>query len=284
MKLIYVLLLAGLFNINAIAQSLNDYKYVLVPDKYDWAREVDEYQINSLTTFLFKKYGFDAYQLRAALPEDINEESCNSLTADVEEKSGLIRTRLKVILKDCNGDVVFISEEGTSKLKDFRAAHHAALRAAFVSIKSLKYVYNGKAQESKTPAVSQKGRVRETQERMTETAIKQEEMSVTKKEVVKLEGAQQTKEIVTPVLSQSTVTIDRYKSLDGAYSLEIGVGSMTFYEGTREIGSLAAKAAAFYEVETSEFSGRGYFSNDQFIVEREIKGVEGIIKMAFKKE
>ena len=38
--------------------NLNDYKYVIVPKKYDFLKEADQYQINSLSKFLFNKYGF----------------------------------------------------------------------------------------------------------------------------------------------------------------------------------------------------------------------------------
>ena len=44
---------------NVYSQSnLNDYKYVIVPNKFDFLKENDQYQLNSLAAFLFEKYGF----------------------------------------------------------------------------------------------------------------------------------------------------------------------------------------------------------------------------------
>ena len=35
--------------------SINDYKYVSVPDKFDFLKSNDQYQLNSLTKFFLKK-------------------------------------------------------------------------------------------------------------------------------------------------------------------------------------------------------------------------------------
>ena len=46
---IYIFLLVLSVNMNAWAQmSLNDYKYVSVPEKFDFLKSNDQYQLNSL--------------------------------------------------------------------------------------------------------------------------------------------------------------------------------------------------------------------------------------------
>ena len=37
--------------------NLNNYKYVIVPKKYDFLKEEDQFRLNGLTKFLFEKYG-----------------------------------------------------------------------------------------------------------------------------------------------------------------------------------------------------------------------------------
>lgn len=49
-------------------ESLNGYKYVVVPEKFDFLKSEDLYQINSLTKFLLNKEGFVAF-LEGELPE-----------------------------------------------------------------------------------------------------------------------------------------------------------------------------------------------------------------------
>ena len=65
MKLIYTILLVLAMSNSSTGQSLNDYKYVIVPGKFDFLKESDKYQLNSLTKFLFEKYGFEAYLERS---------------------------------------------------------------------------------------------------------------------------------------------------------------------------------------------------------------------------
>jgi len=276
----------GLLSFNGASQSVNDYKYVIVPDHYDWAKEIDKYQLNSLTTFLFKKYGFDAYQSIDSLPDDININGCNSLTADVEEKSNFLRTKLKVVLKNCKGEIVFTSQDGMSKLKQYKPAYHAALRSAFQSIKELKYVYSSVQvstvkEDKKQPLTS--AEVTDKKPEPVEEEPKVITETVQEKPVTPIVD-KKPKPVLAASSNEEAIEVDHYKSTDGTYSLDIGVGSMIFYEGSKVIGEITPKAAAFYQIVTSEFSGKGYFQNDQFVIEREIKGVQGIVKMIFEKE
>jgi len=137
--------LAIFFTVNISAQNtVNDYKYVIVPEGYVFLRENDDYQLNSLTKFLFEKCGFTAFIRGEALPEDLKKNGCKGLRADVTKKSGLLKTKLIVNLIDCNGEVVFSSREGTSREKEFKRSYQEALRNAFRDVKLLNYKYNGK--------------------------------------------------------------------------------------------------------------------------------------------
>ena len=55
----FSMLIALIVVSNVYSQSnLNDYKYIIVPNKFDFLKEKDQYQLNSLAAFLFNKYGF----------------------------------------------------------------------------------------------------------------------------------------------------------------------------------------------------------------------------------
>ncbi len=114
-------------------KDINSYSFVVVPDKYDFQFENDQYQLNSLTKFLFNKHGFHAY-FNKELP---NVDRCDGLWADVTRQSGFIWTKVRVTLKDCNGEVVYMSDEGRSKLKEYGKAYQEGLRGAFESIIAL---------------------------------------------------------------------------------------------------------------------------------------------------
>ncbi|MCX2762156.1 hypothetical protein [Aquimarina muelleri] len=146
------ILFIGIITISALrvnAQSeINDFKYVVVPDNYTFFKGKDVYQINSLTKFLFNKYGFEAYMNGDDYPEDLKINGCKALQADVKRKSGVFVTKLTVELKDCNGRIVFTSSEGRSREKEFKPAYHEALREAFKDVEGLHYNYNGNKEKS----------------------------------------------------------------------------------------------------------------------------------------
>ncbi|RDK89261.1 hypothetical protein [Marinirhabdus gelatinilytica] len=114
-------------------QSMSEYSFIEVPENFDFLDEKDKYQLNSLTKFLFNKHGFNAY-----FPNELpNVKRCDGLYASVESKLGFIYTRTVVIVKDCNGFELFRSEEGKSKLKEYRKTYQESLRNAFLSFEGL---------------------------------------------------------------------------------------------------------------------------------------------------
>ena len=129
-------------------ESLNGYKYVVVPEKFDFLKSEDLYQFNSLTKFLLNKEGFVAF-LEGELPEEAVYNPCMVLRANVLNDSNMFTTKMKVTLSNCYNQVLFTSEEGRSKEKDYQKAYHEALRDAFQSFKTIKYSYNETISKSK---------------------------------------------------------------------------------------------------------------------------------------
>ncbi|MGG6230898.1 hypothetical protein [Tenacibaculum sp. SDUM215027] len=122
-------------------KTINNYKYVIVPTKFDFVKGKDKYQTSSLTKFLFNKYGFTAFLDDEKLPEEVLNNRCLVLTGTVKDDSGLFTTKSIVELRDCYNKVVFTSQVGKSKEKDYKKAYHEAIRDAFNSVKVLKYKY-----------------------------------------------------------------------------------------------------------------------------------------------
>ncbi|MEO2072296.1 MAG: hypothetical protein ABGW99_13260 [Zunongwangia sp.] len=123
-------------------KTVNDYKYVIIPEKYEFSKEKNQYQLNALTKFLLEKYGFTTVMKSAEKPAELQSNNCLALEADVQNNSGLFVTKMVLQLKDCYGNVVYASDEGRSREKDYKAAYHEALRDAFTSLEDLNYSYN----------------------------------------------------------------------------------------------------------------------------------------------
>ena len=135
-----------IFKTSLAAQTdLNQYKYVSVPDRFDFMKTNDQYQISSLTQFLLNKKGFNVLESIENYPSDLASNSCLLLDMNIEKIKGFLKTKLEVQFINCKKEVVFRSAIGTSKEKDFKMAYHQALRAAFDSIEGLNYNYEASA-------------------------------------------------------------------------------------------------------------------------------------------
>jgi len=72
-------------------------------------------------------------------PRALKNYLCNGLTAFVEDKSSMFKVKVIIGLRDCFNKVVFISQEGVSKLKDYKKGFQEAIRNAHASMSDLKY-------------------------------------------------------------------------------------------------------------------------------------------------
>ena len=129
-----------LSSVNA-QKTVNDFKYVIVPERYDFLKKNDQYNLNSLTKFLLEKENLEVYMDNDNIPTDLAENRCLGLYAKVTDHSKLFKTKLKIELLDCYNNVIIESELGETREKEFEAAFHQALRNAYESIKGLNYGY-----------------------------------------------------------------------------------------------------------------------------------------------
>ena len=128
--------------LNFAQNSLNAYKYVIIPKTYDFLKEEDKYKLNSLTKHLFSKKGFETLMEDESYPADLIDNPCLAVTTDVLDNSNLFTSKLNIELTDCYNKVVFTSSQGKSKEKDFQKSYHGALRNAFKSIDELDYSFD----------------------------------------------------------------------------------------------------------------------------------------------
>ena len=126
----------------SFSQSVNDYSAVIVPVKYDFIKNENQYRLCTLTKFNLVKAGFEAFYTNETIPKEYSDR-CSILNIDVIKENGFLITKLYVILKDCNGKVVFKSQVGKSREKDFEIAYTEALNLAFESVYALHYKYAG---------------------------------------------------------------------------------------------------------------------------------------------
>jgi hypothetical protein len=139
-------LLFILFIVTSHAQNantnINNYKYVLVPEKFDFLKFEDQYSLNTTAKQLLQKKGFIAFVTSESLPPELAANKCLALKAEVTERNGLFVTRLTLLLKDCYGNIIYKGKEGKSSEKEFPVAYDGALRDAFASLNNVAYKYD----------------------------------------------------------------------------------------------------------------------------------------------
>lgn len=141
-KIFSLLVLFGLFG-NLYGQNeLNPYKYIIVKKQYEFQKSENQYRLNSLTKFNFDKRGFTTTINGNQYPDDLHDNPCLGLTADVVDVSNILVLKVQIVLKDCRDATVYQTIIGRSKEKLYEDAYKEALEKCFVSIDSLDYSYD----------------------------------------------------------------------------------------------------------------------------------------------
>jgi len=139
-----LLILFAFIAIQAKSQSieiLNQYKYLVVDSRFDFAKVEDGYQTSSLTKFLLKKLGHQVFLDNEDLPDNLVEKRCNALYVKVVDYSNMLTTKSAIQFRDCTNKVVYTTPAGRSKFKEYKKAYHESIRRAFNSFEELEYKY-----------------------------------------------------------------------------------------------------------------------------------------------
>lgn len=142
-KIIFII--AVLFTISTSAQS--NYEVVIIPQKFSFLNENNQYNLNALTKSFFETEGFKVYYSEDNLPKEIANNRCNVLFADVVASNTFFVSKLEVVLKDCQNNILYTSTQGTSREKDYNKAYNEALRSALVSLRGKLKIKNVNADE-----------------------------------------------------------------------------------------------------------------------------------------
>lgn len=126
----------------SFSQSVNDYKVVIIPLKYDFVKTENQYRLQTITKMNLQKAGFQAFYATEAIPAEITDR-CSLLYIDVKKDNGFLISKLYIVFKDCYGTIVYQSTIGKSREKEYEAAYVEALNNAFISVYALQYKYSG---------------------------------------------------------------------------------------------------------------------------------------------
>ncbi|SDW66109.1 hypothetical protein [Flavobacterium degerlachei] len=220
-----LLLLVALISTYGFSQSINNYKYVIIPLKYEFMKSENQYRLATLSKFNLNKAGFEAYYENEHLA--VTTEKCDLLSFEVIKEKSFLTTKLHAIFKDCYGKVVYQSETGVSKEKDYQLAYSEALNKAFVSIEGLNYKYAGSVKEIKK----------------TVTPIKEQSNTVVVKEVATVLEKVNPSTVVAPKVSVQSSSALYAQPIANGYQLVDSTPKvvMKVYKTSNESNFIAEK-------------------------------------------
>lgn len=136
--LVLFLIMSNFFVFGQV-KKVNNYKFIVVPDRFDFLKQKDEYKTSSLTKFLLKKNGFTVVLNSEQYPKDLIDNPCSGLKALVLDKSSVFKVKVVIELRDCSNRLLYTSEEGVSRLKEFKKGFQEAIRKAHASMNNIAY-------------------------------------------------------------------------------------------------------------------------------------------------
>lgn len=290
--------------ISATAQSVNNYKYFIIPETFEFTGEMDQYQLNSLLKFLMEKEGFNTVMRKGEKPVDLGNNPCKALSVDVINDSGLFTTKLKISFEDCYGKIVYTSDEGRSREKDFKKAYQEALRNAFESVQKLNYNYeegeNIIAENDRSARQFPKNRIEESDAVMAEkveeeTETEEEEIvEVMEEESVEPEDAAEAEmpevveeeqdEIIEEEMAAKSTEQNLYVYNDQSYKLMENENGYGLYpaNSNEPIAMLIKSGNGSYIYNSLTNQGVAYFKNKDLVVEFFNKTTNSKVQAVYK--
>lgn len=279
-QLLLFLFITTSFFANAQETLLNQYKYIIVNNQYEFQNDANEYSFNELIVFELKKHNFTAFRNSEVLPADLNLGECNALQLKVD-KSGTLRIYMVIQLVDCTGTVVFTSKKGVGTTKSNDRAYFEAIRDAMTSFDEMEYKYtplkytktvqHGEGPDSVVVQTGQPGE--KVLEAKKEVAFQKPvfEEDVTDKPMSDLENDDRA--------APTTLLKKDFVSTDKMYSLMPSKEGFNIYQSGRLIGTLKKSKSGSYLVVTSSFIGIAYETQTGISIEHTTDGKDQVIEL-----
>lgn len=271
------LLCISSFYVRAQQTDLNNYKYIVVANQYDFQNEANEYRLNELAVFELKKRNFIAFRNSEVLPEDFNRGNCNSLQLKMDE-SGTLSRFLVLRLVDCTGAIIFETKKGKGTTKSNDKAYFEALRDAMTSFDEVNYTFE-KPKYIKTLQNSE-GKAMGIDSVLTQTGrpgekaeeVKPQELPKFDEKLNDTKAAETDKNDSEVSLPPQPEFVERvsdqiYRTKSKEYFIISTETGFDIYKNKGLIGTLKKSKGGCYFVETVDFMGVGYKTSKGISIE-----------------
>jgi hypothetical protein len=247
--LLSILFLSTFFISTAQNKNLNDYKYIVVKNKYDFQDKANEYRLNELIVYEFEQRNFKAFRDSGILPADFNRSTCNALKVNIE-KSGLLSVRLVISLINCDGVTVFETKKGIGRTKSYDKAYFEAVRDAMKSFDNVNYKYLPKESANEITAI-------DNQNKVAAPAMAYQPPAIS---------------------SQITAVKKDYATKDNSYYLIATANDYHVFKDDAIIGTLKRSKGGCFLATTTQFIGIGFYFENGIGIEYDKNGRNQLIK------
>ncbi|MGJ8683184.1 MAG: hypothetical protein ACSHWW_01080 [Nonlabens sp.] len=261
--ILITILTAGLSH----AQTLNDYKYVIVDSQYEFQRQANEYRFNEMIVFELGKRGIKGFRNSEVLPADLNIGRCNSLSVRLITSAGF-RVKMTLEFVNCEDEVVYTTKEGIGHTKDFEIAYREALRDAMTSMDDVNYSYSA-------PLVNRPSSKEVPVQVMEPSTIAVGVNITPSAEVVKEEKSDIPEPEIVELVRDQIYTTDSKE-----YKIHSNDSGFNVYKKNNLIGTLKKSQSGCYLAVTTDFMGIGYEKDDNLVIEYDKNGAQFLV---FKK-
>ncbi|UYW01538.1 hypothetical protein K5I29_00970 [Flavobacterium agricola] len=104
-----------------------DTKTLVVENTLADLKTYNKYNLNEYTKSFLEKEGFVVFDEKD-VPSELANNRCNAYYVNYEDDSTLFTTALKMTIKDCTGKLIYESEFGKTREKDYRVAYREVFR------------------------------------------------------------------------------------------------------------------------------------------------------------
>lgn len=122
-----------LFSLLLTAQE--NYKVIVIPEKFDFQKSENQYNINTLCKLFFEKEGFKVINEEEILEEDFYKKRCELLYLNINDIGTIFTIKVNIDLKDCKKEVLLQSIDVKTKEKDYYKGYNEVVREALISLR-----------------------------------------------------------------------------------------------------------------------------------------------------
>jgi hypothetical protein len=122
-------------------KTIHNYAYVVIPDQLSFQKIPGEYQLNELLKFLFEKEGITVFLDTEKIPRELMMLDCGGLKLKGQKESTMLKIKTSFTLSNCYNEIVFTSEQGVSRQKEYKKGYQESIRNSFKSFSEVEYKY-----------------------------------------------------------------------------------------------------------------------------------------------